>query len=125
MIEIHSTREAYRGLASEAALEYFIILKLNTIEYTYQYSIDEFISKFLKGVTLADPSDERRNRIANIQTSIRGIFVSWITNGLREEHRLPFLAQIVFELMNRNILDSDCGFDISELKFMLLGTILT
>lgn len=50
-IEINTQREIYRGVATEGAMLYFLIITLNIVAHMYQYSLDSFYIFFRKAIS--------------------------------------------------------------------------
>ncbi|KAH8062602.1 dynein light chain binding protein [Aureococcus anophagefferens] len=55
---INEAREIYRPVAAEASVLYFMLLKLNRIEYSYQYSLASFTTFFHNGMERGGMSDD-------------------------------------------------------------------
>eukprot|EP00904_Undaria_pinnatifida_P003150 jgi/Undpi1/12836/HiC_scaffold_7.g02503.m1 len=124
---INEARSVYRPVAAEASLMYFMLLKLSSVDFMYQYSLDSFtryfhVTKqdmdFANGEILTAPSPQYKTTFAMTMTvpsdgpplsaslslslsrrSLRFTVYSWITRGLFEKHRLIFLTQVTFGLL--------------------------
>jgi dynein heavy chain len=118
---INVAREVYRVVASEASLLYFAILQLCYVEHMYQYSLDSFTMFFLKALKSAPASGETQVRVKNLQSTLRWTIYRWITRGLFEKHRLIFLTQLTFSLLQAGLLGNDVGHTPEGMRFLLFG----
>ena len=78
---------------------YFMLTKLCAIDHMYQYSLDSYNSFFLKSIRRRARREARRPRRANLVASLRMTIFTWVARGLFERHKLIFLAQLCFNLM--------------------------
>ncbi|CAM9509196.1 unnamed protein product, partial [Sphacelaria rigidula] len=53
--------------------------------------------------------------------SLRYTVYSWVTRGLFEKHRLIFLTQVTFGLLQVGAFGVDTGFSVESLEFLLKG----
>lgn len=102
--EVEKAREAYRPQAAEGAMLYFILTKLCAIDHMYQYSLDSFNTFFEKSVNRALKDENLNTRVENLRESLRMTIFTWVSRGLFERHKLMFLAQVTFSLMQRGII---------------------
>lgn len=73
-ITINVARNEFRPVAAEGAWIYFLLIQLNIVDYMYQYSLDAFISFFLKAMNKAPKAnttqvgegEKRQARFASI-----------------------------------------------------------
>eukprot|EP00752_Nemacystus_decipiens_P011484 g10196.t1 len=99
-VDLIEAREVYRPVAAEASLMYFMLLKLSTVDSMYQYSLDSFTRFFFKAIFSSKPAlDDQPQRVENLRRSLRFTVYSWVTRGLFETHRLIFLTQVTFGLL--------------------------
>eukprot|EP00753_Platysulcus_tardus_P011840 PLAT3317.20.p2 GENE.PLAT3317.20~~PLAT3317.20.p2 ORF type:complete len:2180 (+),score=1477.97 PLAT3317.20:1402-7941(+) len=119
--DINRNREVYRPVASEGALLYFLLIQLHAIDHMYQYSLDSFITFFYKAIDKAvrPEDDDVEARLKNLRESLRFTIFTWVSRGLFEEHKLIFLAQLTFELMQRGVIEND--FSPQYFDFLLRG----
>jgi dynein heavy chain len=103
-LEVEHARESYRPQASEGAMLYFLLTKLCAIDHMYQYSLDSFVTFFFKSIDKAIPADNLADRVVNLRESLRMTIFTWVARGLFERHKLIFLAQLTFNLMQRGII---------------------
>lgn len=120
-IGINIAREVYRVIATEASLLYFILLQLNNIDHMYQYSLDSFTMSFLKALKIAPAATNPLERVQNLQSVLRHTIFKFVNRGLFAKHKLIFLTQMTFVLIQQNMLGEDCGFSVEGLRFLLFG----
>ena len=65
--EINVARELYRKQATEGAMLYFLLTKLCMIDHMYQYSLDSFVTFFLKSISKAAPAEHIEQRVLNLR----------------------------------------------------------
>lgn len=109
---INAAREVYRPVAAEASRLYFLLLRLQRLSPIYQYSLSSFTSFFYTGMKRAPTSDDSTQRVDNLLLTIRLTIYQWVTRGLFEKHRLVFLAQLFFSLL-QNSLEEDAHAESS------------
>ena len=120
-IGINDAREVYRKVATEASLLYFVMLQLCNVDHMYQFSLDSFTKFFLKAILNAPSASNKQTRVDNLQTTLRWTVFKWVVRGLFEKHRLIFLVQLTFSLMQQGIMGEDCGYSPEGLRYLLLG----
>jgi len=138
--EINKIRDVYRPVATEAAMLYFMLSQLSSVNHMYQYSLTTFIYFFNKSIkdtpqngsnegvsgTKVDANansalhEEKTvlNRVEGIQNTLRFTVYTYVSRSLFERHKQLFLAQLMFNLMQRNLLP--CSSDWSENVFEFL-----
>ncbi|CAM9397628.1 unnamed protein product, partial [Discosporangium mesarthrocarpum] len=119
---INEAREVYRPVAAEASLLYFMLLKLSTVDFMYQYSLDSFTRFFFKAIRSSESQPEKVMRVEKLRHSLRITVYTWVTRGLFEKHRLTFLTQMTFGLMQAGAFGAETGFTAEGLRFLLRGT---
>ena len=105
--EVDEARESYRLQAAEGAMLYFLLTKLCVIDHMYQYSLDSFLTFFVKSVHKAPAKDNLHDRVLSLRYSLRISIFTWVSRGLFERHKLIFLAQLTFNLMKRGIIGNE------------------
>lgn len=105
----------------EASLLYFVLLQLCFVDHMYQYSLDSFTMFFLKALKIAPAAANTAERVQSLQSTLRWTIFKWVVRGLFEKHKLIFLSQLTFGLLQQNILGDDSGFSSDNLKFLLFG----
>lgn len=91
------------------------------IDHMYQYSLDSFVTFFLKSITKAKPSDTVDGRVLNLRDALRMTIFTWVSRGLFERHKLIFLSQLAFNLMKRGILGEESIINELHFQFLLRG----
>jgi ABC-type dipeptide/oligopeptide/nickel transport system ATPase component len=105
-ISINETRNEFRGVAAEGSWLYFLLTQLCVIDHMYQYSLDAFTTFFLKAMEKAAPAETTAARVVTLRESIRYTVFQWVNRGLFEKHKLIFLNQLCFKLMQKGALGS-------------------
>ncbi|KAH8052758.1 dynein light chain binding protein [Aureococcus anophagefferens] len=100
---------------------YFLLTKLCAIDHMYQYSLDSFVTFFLKSISKAVPAEKVEDRVNNLVTSLRLTIYTWVARGLFERHKLIFLSTLTFNLMKRGTLGEDNLVDEIQFQFLLRG----
>ncbi|KAI8900476.1 dynein heavy chain and region D6 of dynein motor-domain-containing protein [Globomyces pollinis-pini] len=114
--KINETRELYRPVAARSSLLYFLLNDLWQIHPMYQYSLNAFKVVFKNAIARADPSEELKERVANLIDSITYMIYVYTTRGLFERDKLIFTAQMTFQIL---LVSADIEF--IELDFLLRG----
>ena len=82
-----------------------------------QYSLDSFLTFFVKSVHKAPAKDNLHDRVLSLRDSLRISVFTWVSRGLFERHKLIFLAQLTFNLMKRGIIGNE---EWNEAQFQFL-----
>jgi len=126
--EVNNTRESYRPVAVRGAILYFLMQSLQTLDYTYQYSMAYFVALMKKGMenkvvalppqqsTLHHPppalpaassssssapmSEVERRAVTLVDSVTYNIFAA-VAMGLFERHKLIFAAQLTLLVLQR------------------------
>ena len=98
-IEINESREAYRPVAAEGAMLYFLLIQLWIIDHMYQYSLESFQNFFFKAIEKTEESEEIEVRVPNLIQMIRITIYQWVSRGLFERHKQIFMSMLTFRLM--------------------------
>lgn len=108
-----------------------ILVKLSTteisrydrclIDHMYQYSLDSFVTFFVKSISKAKPAETVDGRVLNLRDALRMTIFTWVSRGLFERHKLIFLSQLAFNLMKRGILGEDNMINELHFQFLLRG----
>ena len=116
-VAINVAREVFRPVASEASMMYFICTQLCAIDHMYQYSLLAFTTFFFKSIDRADKSDDPKERVKALRSSMRYVIFMWVSRGLAEQHKIVFLGQIALKLMMRG--DTEEEYLPEHLQFLL------
>eukprot|EP00611_Tribonema_gayanum_P021674 TRINITY_DN4214_c0_g1_i1.p1 TRINITY_DN4214_c0_g1~~TRINITY_DN4214_c0_g1_i1.p1 ORF type:complete len:1693 (-),score=702.71 TRINITY_DN4214_c0_g1_i1:70-5124(-) len=119
--EINVARELYRRQATEGAMLYFLLTKLCTIDHMYQYSLDSYVTFFVKSIAKAAAADGIDQRVLNLREALRMTVYSWVSRGLFERHKLIFLSQLAFNLMKRGILGEENLVNEAHFRYLMRG----
>ena len=103
-IEINISREAYRNVAAEGAMLYFLLIQLWIIDHMYQYSLESFQSFFFKAIEKTEEAEDIEQRVVLLRMMIRITIYQWVSRGLFERHKQIFLSQLTFRLMQKQVL---------------------
>ena len=114
---INEAREVYRRVAAEGAMLYFLIISLCNINHMYQYSLESFLTFFLKAIEKTETFEEVEERVLNLKANIRMTIFTWVSRGLFEKHKQIFLTQITLRLMQKG--DLETPYDPQMANFLL------
>jgi dynein heavy chain len=106
-ININKSREVYRRVAAEGAMLYFLLIQLCVVDAMYQYSLDAFQTFFFKAIDKTEMYEEDEQRVLKLREVIRMTVYQWVSRGLFERHKLIFMSQLTFRLMEKQILQVD------------------
>jgi dynein heavy chain len=120
-IGINAAREVYRVVATEASLSYFTLLQLYLMDHMYQYSLDSFQMFFLKALKSAPAAPSTAERVQSLQLTLRSTIFRFVNRGLFAKHKLIFLTQLTFALIQQGLLGDETGLNYEGLRFLLLG----
>lgn len=116
-IMINQLREVYRKVAAEGATLYFLIISLCIVDHMYQYSLESFLTFYLKAMDKTPQFDEIEQRVVTLRENIRMTIYQWVSRGLFEKHKQIFLTQITMRLMQKSIIDT--AYDPQMVQFLL------
>ena len=118
---IDEARNQYVPVASEAAMLYFLLNELGSIDHMYQYSLDSYLVFFFKALERAEKNDDLLQRVENLRTNLRITIYTWVSRGLFQRDIEIFLTAIVFQLLRRRVIGEDAGFSSEHLNWLLRG----
>ncbi|XP_068092066.1 dynein axonemal heavy chain 11 isoform X2 [Hyperolius riggenbachi] len=98
-IKINEAREHYRPAAARASLLYFVMSDLRKINPIYQFSLKAFNVVFHKAIARAEPSEDVKERVANLTECITYSTFLYTSQGLFEKDKLTFLSQTAFQIL--------------------------
>jgi dynein heavy chain len=116
-VRINEAREVYRRVATEGAMLYFLIIALCIIDHMYQYSLESFQTFFFKAIDNTEASEDEEKRVLSLRENIRQTIYRWVSRGLFERHKLIFLTQVTFRLMQKGLLET--AYDPLMMNFLL------
>ena len=119
-VGIDKAREAYRITAKIGALVYFIVDNLWILDHMYQYSMENFVMIFIKGMTRAKEKEELEQRVEELNAGTMWEVFQYISQGLFVRHKLIFSTQLAFQLLKKTKVE---GFELDEqtFKFLVYG----
>jgi len=97
--EINVHREAYRRVASRAALLYFILVDLSKIDHMYQFSLASFVTIFIRAMDIAEKSTNPVSRENALIDSITYITFKSAMRGLFQRHQIIFITLLCFRVL--------------------------
>eukprot|EP00929_Paragymnodinium_shiwhaense_P077081 TRINITY_DN3967_c0_g2_i2.p1 TRINITY_DN3967_c0_g2~~TRINITY_DN3967_c0_g2_i2.p1 ORF type:complete len:4576 (+),score=1729.31 TRINITY_DN3967_c0_g2_i2:93-13820(+) len=115
--EINQSREAYRAVAAEGSMLFFIIIQLCFLEHMYQYSLDSFVTFLYKAIERTPPSEDLEERTQSLITVIRMTIFRWVNRGLFEAHKLILCSLLAFKLFQLGQLPEE--FNFSYFQYLL------
>lgn len=107
-IKIDAARQGYRPVSVRAALLYFVLNDLATVDPMYQFSLDAFIDLFVMSIkdsrekehaAAGDSGDELKARIESINKYQTYEVYKYACRGLFERHKLLLSLQICVKKM--------------------------
>lgn len=121
-MEINESRELYRRVAAEGAMLYFLLIKLCVIDHMYQYSLQAFQYFFFKAIEKTPEDENEEARVLSMRSVIRMVIYQWVTRGLFEKHKLVFLTQLTFRLMQKKIFHVE--YTGQQMNFFIHGPMI-
>ena len=114
--EIDETREKYRPVAFRGSILYFCICDLSTVDPMYQYSLQWYITLFVKSCDEAEDSEDLEERkLSLIDTFTYSLYAN-ICRSLFEKHKPMFSFMLAIKvLQGQNEIDND------EWRFLISG----
>lgn len=100
---------------------YFLITALYVVNHMYQYSLESFITFFLKAFDKTERFEDIEDRVLGLRENIRMIIFQWVSRGLFEKHKQIFLMQITLRLMQKAIINAN--YDTEMVNFLLKAPI--
>ena len=59
---------------------YFMLTRMCAVDHMYQYSLDSFVTFFLKSIAKATAAPKIEDRVANLVTSLRMTIFTWVAH---------------------------------------------
>jgi dynein heavy chain len=88
----------------------------------YQYSLDAFITFFMKAMGKAKAAETTKERVVTLRESIRITVFTWVNRGLFEKHKLIFSSQLCFKLMQKGALKDLFRWDAVHYDYLIRGS---
>ena len=121
-ISINSARNEFRLVSSEGAWLYFLLIQLVLIDHMYQFSLQAFVSFFMKAMGRAKAADTTKERVVTLRESIRITVFTWVNRGLFEKHKLIFSSQLCFKLQQKGALRDLFRWDAAQYDYLIRGS---
>lgn len=115
---IYVNRQNYEDLANLASISYFSILKLQQINYMYQFSLEFYVRIFKKAIRTAEKPVGKniKQRISNITEQIKKTIYTEICRSIFVKDKLLFSFILLLATYQAgNILNSQ------QLNFLING----
>ena len=97
--KIDKAREGYRPCANRAAILYFVLNDLGTVDPMYQFSLETYVELFILSIEKAPRSEELPERIRNVNDYHTYAVYRSTCRGLFEKHKLLFSLHMTVRIM--------------------------
>ena len=114
---IDKTREEYRPVAFHAALLFFCVADMATVNSMYQYSMPWFVNLYIKSIEDSEKSDDVPTRLASLADWFTYSLYENICRSLFERHKLLFSFCVCIKIMQ-----GQGKIDADEWRFFLSGS---
>jgi len=121
-LSINTARNEFRLVSSEGAWLYFLLIQLVLIDHMYQFSLQAFVSFFMKAMGRARAADTTKERVVALRESIRITVFTWTSRGLFERHKLIFSSQLCFKLQQKGALRDLFKWDAAQYDYLIRGS---
>jgi len=116
-VMIDATREEYRPVAFHAALLFFCVADMGTVNEMYQYSMPWFINLFIKAIEDSEKAEDIPTRLTNLADWFTYSLYENICRSLFEAHKLLFSFTVCIKIMQ-----GQGKIDPDEWRFFLSGS---
>ena len=114
--EIRVASQEYRPCSIRAAILYFVLYDLASIDPMYQFSLDAYTDLFVMSISKAAKSENVSERIKNLNDYHTYALYRYTSRGLFEKHKLLLSLQICVRILqNSNQINNE------EWQFFLRG----
>ncbi|VDM31109.1 unnamed protein product [Hydatigera taeniaeformis] len=118
-VQIDAARDGYRPCARRAAILFFVLNDLGSIDPMYQFALDAYIDLFVLSIEKSQRSPRLSERIENLNKHHTYAVYRYTCRGLFERHKLLFSFQICVK-----ILEEMGKLNLEEYMFLLRGGIV-
>jgi len=116
-VMIDTTREKYRPVAFHAALLFFCVADMGSVNAMYQYSMPWFVNLYVKSIEDSEMSDDIPTRLTNLADWFTYSLYENICRSLFEAHKLLFSFTVCIKVMQ-----GQGKIDSEEWRFFLSGS---
>jgi len=96
---------------------YFLLIQLWIIDHMYQYSLESFQNFFFKAIEKTEENEDITIRTNDLILSIRITVYQWVSRGLFERHKQIFLSQLIFRLMQKQVVE--VAYTPQQMSFLI------
>ena len=114
---IDETRNRYRPVAFRAALLFFCVASLASVDPMYQYSLQWFLNLFISSIDKAEQDSDLDIRLSNLIEYFTFSFYTNVCRSLFERHKLMFSFCLCV-----SIIKPEGKVDPLEYRFLLTGS---
>ncbi|CDS41066.1 dynein heavy chain [Echinococcus multilocularis] len=118
-VQIDTARDGYRPCARRAAILFFVLNDLGSIDPMYQFALDAYIDLFVLSIEKSQRSPRLSERIENLNKHHTYAVYRYTCRGLFERHKLLFSFQICIKIM-----EEMSKLNLEEYMFFLRGGIV-
>jgi len=116
-VVIDKTREEYRPVAFHAALLFFCVADMGSVNDMYQYSMPWFVQLFIKAIEDSEKTDVLTDRLKILADFFTYLLYENICRSLFEAHKMLFSFTVCIKIMQgKQLIDPD------EWRFFLSGS---
>ncbi|CAF4716798.1 unnamed protein product [Rotaria socialis] len=119
-IKIDLMRDNYRSVAQRAAILFFVLQDLTSIDPMYQYSLDAYIQLFVLSIEKSPRSLKLNERIEKLNDYHTYTVYKYGCRGVFERHKLLFSFHMCTKLM-----DAENRINHDEYQFLIRAHTLT
>jgi dynein heavy chain len=115
-LDIEEQRKSYKDVAWRGSILFFSIAGLSNINNMYEYSLNSYMTVFMKALQVSKKDNILQNRLRNITDKLTMLVYDFTCMGIFETHKLMYSFQMITMIM-----DGDNVLNKIELDFFLKG----
>eukprot|EP01107_Rhizomastix_libera_P003543 TRINITY_DN1618_c0_g1_i1.p1 TRINITY_DN1618_c0_g1~~TRINITY_DN1618_c0_g1_i1.p1 ORF type:complete len:3854 (-),score=1122.51 TRINITY_DN1618_c0_g1_i1:31-10566(-) len=115
-VKIDSARQGFLPCAIRAAVLFFVLKDMSSVDNMYQFSLDAYTALFKQSLANSPKSDDLQERIQNLNDYHTTHVYRTTCRGLFENHKLLFSFQLCVKIM-----ESEKRINKEEYQFLLRG----